>query len=300
MMTLPNTTTKRILLFGAKTTAISTSIDRCSPVTTPPSSATLNDLPILELPEHSQALDLMFRLCYPEPVLVKYSIEAVSEGLEASRKYCLESDAFVGRAAQFILKFSPLIVDEPERVYVIGVQRRWTEYHVDDLKSISGLEVFPLLRFQESVNQAATTYVAMLLGQVAAVELIDDNYDQVRSAPSGHSDTCVMQFTMGPSVYAVDYDCGDNPPPIVHCILSPEWWRDFLWAVARKYAKLPYQDAFTDAEIINEAVTRATYGCSKCKEGEIQLAQRLRDWAIDEEEVPKLRENLTYCFQASN
>ncbi|KIK50463.1 hypothetical protein GYMLUDRAFT_51173 [Collybiopsis luxurians FD-317 M1] len=272
-----------------------------------------NGLPVATLEEDSEVIDPLLRLCYPGKLPSINIFEHFSEVLNAARKYCLESDLFLERVEE-ILMSSPFMKSQPERVYVLGVQRRMKgvcleaakrsvemtrtlpqklPYFGDEVKEITGSELLSLLDYREKATRVVARFVEMILEQDhvdsddwdnAWLHLeplpFDTSFESNRYRELGHSKDCIEGFISGPTVFAVVYPPDDLP--FVHAVQAPIWWQDFLLDIARNYQAHPHRSAFTDPDIIRKAIARATDWCSKCEKDALNLSLRIRDWAESE------------------
>ncbi|PFH50224.1 hypothetical protein AMATHDRAFT_61409 [Amanita thiersii Skay4041] len=136
-----------------------------------------DQLPIVPMPEDSETLQQLLLLIYPyvdEPVISDAAL-LLKLG-KMAQKYCVD---IVEAKLQKQLLGSPLVAQEPFRIYVIAVQLKWEQVaslaafktvdtplrnlpHVSELQDISGKELYRFLkyRFDNKLTEPYTSFTA--------------------------------------------------------------------------------------------------------------------------------------------
>ena len=229
-----------------------------------------NDLSIIVMQEQSETIRMLLLFCYPgnAPVLGKRDILAIHAAHAAASKYCMDE---VKERIQVALLSSPLMEQQPLRIFAIAVHYRWEEvarasarnaaaltvpfYTVEELQYISGREYGRLLDYHQQC--------ALVASRVACT-----------------GTTFRLRFfctwttwALGPASERFVWFRGSHPEecPSMTFMVSDDnicvcqWWLDYMVEAGSNLALRPVGNTVMEPVIVDKALQRAT-GCPVCRE----------------------------------
>ena len=228
-------------------------------------------IPVVQVVESSQILDILLRLCYPVANPKLTGVQIISHVLEAARKYLMES-----LAEDLHALFMARTEEEPFQAYAIAAIHGWKPEMIHAAHLSLRLPFPAGMYIPDMVDMSLQDYVRLQryheqCRAVCGRRLIqpdDDHPDTVLCSPisrlgPSHRSRCFMYCTREKPC-TISYDPKEKYHSGIQKCSAPRWFKNYVMAVLTLLQKDPRKQAVLDSHILSQYIGHAQSCCKAC------------------------------------